>query len=82
MRPVVMKFSRDDYKTTVVINDYDSLTYHGTELPADATPELIARFFEEAERAATKQFEALYDGPSIHSKWEEVDPEEKYYIGG
>lgn len=75
-RPIVMKFSRgDDYQTTIVISDYDSITYHATQIPEHATPDIISKFFLEAERAATKQFEALYDT----SNWEEQQP---LYHGG
>jgi hypothetical protein len=82
-RPIVMEFSRGpEYKTMVVISDYDSISYHGTELPETATPELISRFFIEAERAATKQFEQLYDDASTLSKWEEVEPDYNRYAGG
>jgi len=77
-RPLVMKYTREDYKTYVVISDYDTMTFHGTELPDDATPDLIAKFFGEAERAATKKFEENYDGPSTSSGWIESEPEYKY----
>lgn len=80
-RPIVMKFSRgEEYKTTIVISDYDTLTYHATELPADVRPEQIARFFEEAERAASKQFEKMVDDSPV--TWTEMDPDMNRYQGG
>lgn len=81
-RPIVMKFSRgEDYKTTIVISDYDTLTYHATELPKDVKPEQVARFFIEAEHAASKQFEKMVDD-SAASNWTETDPEMNRYTGG
>ena len=80
-RPIVMCYTRgDDYKTYVVISVYDTLTFHGTELPEGETLEMMTRFFNEAEHAAYKKFEEDQYNTDIKA-WEEKEPETKSYTG-